>query len=165
MKIFCKSLVEKKLNQPRDLHNLPASSLAFTLGDHPSLEPSKVKKNDNEKLLQKEQMIAEKLESIRLRKRVDNLEELNPLMMNIETIFTLPNDIEVTDDGKLVKSTKGEVNLTQLSNDIEKKKIDINKKIEKNPNYRNHTIKQKKELSKFVDELFSDNMDIENWIS
>ena len=33
MKAFCKQLMEKKLNQPRDLHTLPPSGLAFTLGD------------------------------------------------------------------------------------------------------------------------------------
>ena len=32
MKAFCKQLVEKKLNQPRDLHDLPPSGLALTLG-------------------------------------------------------------------------------------------------------------------------------------
>lgn len=31
---FCVQLVEKKRNQPRDLHNLPASGLALSLGDH-----------------------------------------------------------------------------------------------------------------------------------
>jgi len=37
MKAFSRLLVEKKMNQPRDLHNLPASGLALTLGSHPTL--------------------------------------------------------------------------------------------------------------------------------
>ena len=40
----------------------------------------------------------DKLEWIRLKKKVETMSDLNPLTLNIETIFTLPETIKVTDD-------------------------------------------------------------------
>ena len=50
---------------------------------------------------QKEKLVSEKLEWIRLKKKLTNFEDLNPLMINIEAIYTLPCEIEVTDEGYL----------------------------------------------------------------
>lgn len=46
----------------------------------------------------KEQMITEKLEWIRLRKKLTNFEDLNPLTINIEAIYTLNHEIEINDN-------------------------------------------------------------------
>ncbi len=48
---------------------------------------------------QKEQLVSKKLEWIRLKKKITNFDDLNPLLINIEGIYTLPSTIEVTDEG------------------------------------------------------------------
>lgn len=61
---------------------------------------SKKKDGDkSDKADAKEQMLSEKLDWIRLKKKVTNISDLNPLTINIEQIYTLSPDIEVTDDG------------------------------------------------------------------
>lgn len=43
-------------------------------------------------------MINEKKEWIRLKKRLDFMSDLNPLTLNIEQIYTLPEKIKVAED-------------------------------------------------------------------
>lgn len=54
-----------------------------------------------EKIDLKEQMISEKLDWIRLRKKITNIADLDPLTINIEQIYSLPADIQVTDEGRV----------------------------------------------------------------
>lgn len=50
----------------------------------------------------KDAIINEKLEWIRLKKKLETMNDLNPLTLNIEGIFTLPEGIKVTeDDGRV----------------------------------------------------------------
>jgi len=62
-------------------------------------DSSNKKSEKAEKIDLKEQMISEKLDWIRLRKKITNIADLDPLTINIEQIYSLPADIQVTDEG------------------------------------------------------------------
>lgn len=49
-------------------------------------------------------MISEKLDWIRLKKKLTSFEELSPLNINIEQIYTLPQDLKINDDGTFMKN-------------------------------------------------------------
>jgi hypothetical protein len=46
----------------------------------------------------KDSIVNEKLEWIRLKKKIEFITDLNPLTMNIETIYTIPETIKVADE-------------------------------------------------------------------
>lgn len=50
----------------------------------------------------KESIINEKLEWIRLKKKIEYITDLNPLTLNIEGIYTLPINIKVKDEDESV---------------------------------------------------------------
>lgn len=96
MKEFSVKLLEKNKNRP----NLPLGGEALqTLNK----EAPNIKKKDEkpDKVDAKEQVISQKLEWIRLKTKINNIADLNPLTLNIEQIYTLPTDLQVTDNGHI----------------------------------------------------------------
>ncbi|CDW79524.1 UNKNOWN [Stylonychia lemnae] len=175
---FCFQMIEMKRNQPRDLHNLQGNGLSLQLGENAvSQDSQKAQKDDKEKYEVKEQMIAEKLEWIRLKKKITNFDELSPLTMNIETIFSLPQEIQINDQGKIISipnSQDTNASIIKLQQEIETKKQAFKDMLLKNPEHlgkdskvlKGLSTKRKiKTLEKFVEDLFTDQMEVESWVS
>eukprot|EP00347_Sterkiella_histriomuscorum_P013263 403365389 len=182
---FCTQLVEKKRNQPRDLHNLPATTLALQLGDTAGQDQQnlKSKKDDKEKYDAREQLITEKLDWIRLKKKITNFEEISPLTISIEQIFTLPSDLKLNDDATIAQSLGNTYQRQESSNarnqsqsksplrdqsqvktDKENKKKELRELLQLDTSINKMDSKKRKNLEKFVNELFSEHMEVESWV-
>ena len=68
-------------------------------------------------------MLSEKLEWITLRKKLTNITDLNPLTLNMEQIFNLPKDIQVTDEGTIsIQNSSNSSSSTASSQSIDPEK-------------------------------------------
>ena len=115
-------------------------------------------------------MLSEKLEWITLRKKLTNITDLNPLTLNMEQIFNLPKDIQVTDEGTIsIQNSSNSSSSTASSQSIdpekemEKKKKEIQDLLYSSESKLSQ--KKKAKMDTFIEELFTDSLEIESWVS
>jgi len=81
--------------------------------------------------------------------------------MNIESIYSLPPEVSET----------GEVSMKKDKKEIKKQREEMQTELKsmllsRHPNQSNFTLKQKKDLAKFVAKgLFQDQMEVKSWVS
>eukprot|EP00347_Sterkiella_histriomuscorum_P004332 403360849 len=107
---FSNQLLEQKMNQPRGLHDIPTGTIGLQLNteshqlhahttaiqEHLAMKGKKQDQKDRNDL--RDQILNEKLDWIRLKKKIEDITDLDPSSINIESIFNLPSNIKVKDD-------------------------------------------------------------------
>lgn len=98
MKEFSLQLMDKTKNRATAQHALRDDVLQ-TLNTEPA---NKQKKDEiSDKIEVKEQVVNEKMKCLRYERKISNFNDLNPLTLNMEQIYKLPSDIQVTDNGEI----------------------------------------------------------------